>query len=71
MLFYLTFKESVHRLGHIRSVYDSCGPNEWECKKSGICIPLNCLCDHYFEDCGDDDYGHYDQSDEENCGMVF
>ena len=71
LLFCLTFKESVQRLRHDSPGYNSCGPNKWQCKKTGFCISVNSLCDSYFEDCGDDEYGDYDQSDEENCGTMF
>ena len=71
LLFKWIFKGIVQRLGHNSTGYNSCGPNEWQCKKSGFCISINSLCDAYYEDCGDDDYGDYDQSDEENCGKIF
>ena len=70
-LFILIFKGSLQRLGDNSPGYNSCGPNEWQCKKTGFCISVNSLCDNYFEDCGDDWNGDYDQSDEENCGRIF
>ena len=44
-----------------------CASNEFECKKSGICIPMSYRCDGEF-DCGTDENDEYDNSDEENCG---
>ena len=70
-LFKLISKGSLQRLGDNSPGYNSCGPNEWQCKKTGFCISVNSLCDNYFEDCGDDWNGDYDQSDEENCGRIF
>ena len=70
-MFKLTFKGSLRGLGDNSPGYNGCGPNKWQCKKTGLCISINSRCDNYFEDCGDDEYGDYDQSDEENCGRIF
>ena len=70
-MFESSFKGSLQKLGYDSPGYNSCGPNEWQCKKTGFCISVNSLCDNYFEDCGDDWNGDYDQSDEENCGRIF
>merc|ERR1711962_1986782 len=43
------------------------GDRPWKCKHSGICIPLEYVCDGEF-DCGTDDEDKNDDSDEENCG---
>ena len=72
LLFKLIFKGIAQRLGHNSTGYNSCGPNEWQCKKSGFCISINSLCDAYYEDCGQDyESGEDDQSDERNCGRMF
>merc|ERR1711962_1304786 len=43
-----------------------CQPDEWHCKKSGMCIPLSYRCDDEF-DCGEDMDGNNDDSDQQGC----
>ena len=51
----------------------TCGPNEWKCKTSGMCIPIESRCDGFDEDCGEDEenWTGWDVSDEENCKCVI
>ena len=67
-MFVLSFKGSLQRLGYDSPGYNSCGPNEWQCKKSGLCISIDYLCDDNYDDCDEDQYEDRDESDEENCG---
>ena len=70
-MFKLTFKGSIQRLGHNSPGYNSCGPNEWQCKKTGSCISLDSLCNRDY-DCIEDENGEdFDRSDEEFCGRMF
>merc|ERR1719370_1759006 len=66
----ITLQGSLRGLGDNSPGYNGCGPNKWQCKKTGLCISINSRCDNYFEDCGDYLYGDYDQSDEENCDCI-